>query len=95
MYSAAGGGGTTCAQQGAQSSVQGYCSRFRASGLTRPLAAGLDDASPEEALFVHVPLGTSRPLPDWALIAQQQQQQKKKRKGVTLMLLYGDLRRNG
>ena len=63
-----------------RTTVQDYCARFRASGLTWPRAGALDDVALEQALFARdpAPLTTSRPLPDWALIAQE-----KKRKGVT------------
>lgn len=72
-----------------RTTVQDYTARFRASGLTWPLAATLDDAALEQALFARVPVppGTSRPLPDWARLAQDKQ-----RKGVTLMLLWQEYR---
>lgn len=72
-----------------RSTVQDYCARFQASGLTWPLAAGLDDGALEQALFTRalVPPATSRPLPEWAAIAQE-----KKRKGVTLRLLWQEYR---
>ena len=72
-----------------RSTVQDYCARFRASGLTWPLAAALEDGALEQALFTRdvARSATSRPLPEWALIAQE-----KKRKGVTLMLLWQEYR---
>ncbi|MCO4099178.1 MAG: transposase [Gemmatimonas sp.] len=72
-----------------RTTVQDYCARFRASGLTWPLAATLDDGALEQALFARdrVPVATSRPLPEWARIAQE-----KRRKGVTLMLLWQEYR---
>ena len=68
-----------------RSTVQDYGARFRASGLTWPLAATLTDAALEHARFARPVMASpaSRPLPDWALIAQE-----KKRKGVTLWLLW-------
>lgn len=72
-----------------RTTVQDYTARFRASGLTWPIAAGLDDGALEQALFARVPVppGTTRPLPDWARLAQEKQ-----RKGVTLMLLWQEYR---
>ncbi len=47
-----------------RTTVQDYTARFRASGLTWPVAAGLDDGALEQVLFARVPVppGTSRPL---------------------------------
>ena len=75
-----------------RTTVQDYTARFRASGLTWPIAAGLDDGALEQALFARVPVppGTTRPLPDWARLAQEKQ-----RKGVTLMLLWQEYRQAG
>ncbi len=72
-----------------RTTVQDYGARFRASGLTWPLAAALTDAALEQALFARgsTAPATARPLPDWALIAQE-----KKRKGVTLWLLWQEYR---
>lgn len=72
-----------------RSTVQDYWARFRASGLTGPLAAALDDVALERALFARDPAlpAASRPLPVWAQIAQE-----KKQKGVTLMLLWQEYR---
>ena len=72
-----------------RSTVQDYCARFRASGLTWPLAVALTDSALEHALFARAITAptTTRPLPDWALIAQE-----KKRKGVTLWLLWQEYR---
>lgn len=72
-----------------RTTVQDYCARLGASGLTWPLAATLTDGALEQALFPRAmalaPAG--RPLPDWAQIAQE-----KKRKGVTLLLLWQEYR---
>jgi len=72
-----------------RSTVQDYCARFHASGLTWPLAAAMTDGALEQALFARAitPAPASRPLPDWAHIAQE-----KKRKGVTLLLLWQEYR---
>ena len=72
-----------------RTTVQDYCARFRASGLSWSLAATLDDGALEQALFVRDlgPVETRRPLPEWAGIAQEM-----KRKGVTLMLLWQEYR---
>ena len=67
-----------------RSTVQDYCARFRASGLTWPLVATMTDGALERAI---PPAPASRPLPDWAQIAQE-----KKRKGVTLLLLWQEFR---
>ncbi len=66
-----------------QSTVHEYLGRFRASGLSWPLPAALDEAAAEARLFVRkVPVGV-RPVPDWAVVHQEL-----KRKGVTLQLLW-------
>ena len=72
-----------------RTTVQDYLARFRGSGLTWPLAPGIDEAALERALFVvEVPVPEARrALPDWATIAQE-----KKRKGVTLHLLWQEYR---
>ncbi len=68
-----------------RSTVQDYLARFRASGLSWPLPAEVDEAALERALFTcNVRLPTpKRPVPDWAMMARE-----KKRKGVTLYLLW-------
>ena len=72
-----------------RSTVQDYCARFRASGLTWPLATALTDGALEDALFARAttPSSATRPLPEWAVIAQEKQQ-----KGVTLWLLWHEYR---
>ncbi|WP_439642553.1 helix-turn-helix domain-containing protein, partial [Gemmatimonas sp.] len=72
-----------------RSTVQDYCARFRASGLTWPLATALTDGALEDALFARAttPSSATRPLPEWAVIAQEKQQ-----KGVTVWLLWHEYR---
>lgn len=72
-----------------RSTVQDYTARFRASGLPWPLAVTMDEVALEQALFAgeRPAVATSRPLPDWALVAHE-----KKRKGVTLLLLWQEYR---
>ena len=72
-----------------RTTVQDYLARFRVSGLVWPLAANIDEAALEHALFTcDVPRPEARrPLPDWATIARE-----KKRKGVTLHLLWQEYR---
>jgi transposase len=69
--------------------VRDYVLRFRASGLTWPLAAQIGEEALEQALFKRgeFPPVRTRPLPDWALIAKEL-----KRKGVTLQLLWQEYR---
>lgn len=69
--------------------VTDYLRRFRASGLSWPLPAGLRDSELERRLF---PVTCStpareRPLPDWAWVHRELQ-----RKGVTLSLLWQEYR---
>lgn len=73
-----------------RTTVQDYLARFRVSGLAWPLAAPVDEAALECALFTREPGPpmASRPLPDWAVVARE-----KKRKGVTLQLLWQEHRR--
>ena len=73
-----------------RTTVQDYLARFRVSGLAWPLAAPVDEAALECALFTREPGPpmASRPLPDWAVVARE-----KKRKGVTLQLLWQEYRR--
>ena len=51
-----------------RTTVQDYCARFGASGLTWPLVAALTDEALEQALFTRAiaPAPAGRPLPDWA-----------------------------
>ena len=72
-----------------RTTVQDYLVRFRASGLSWPLAPDVDEAALEHALFARDawPPVASRPLPDWAAVARE-----KKRKGVTLHLLWQEYR---
>ncbi|MGH7621619.1 MAG: IS21 family transposase, partial [Gemmatimonadaceae bacterium] len=68
-----------------QSTVSECLSRFRASGLSWPLAGAIDEAMLEARLFVRpmIPTAADRPLPDWATIHREL-----KRTGVTLQLLW-------
>jgi transposase len=66
----------------------GYLRRVAAAGLEVAAAEALDDGALMAALFPPVPpAGTSRPLPDWAEVAQEL-----KKKGVTLQLLWHEYR---
>lgn len=68
-----------------QSTVSECLSRFRASGLSWPLALEVDEATLEARLFARsmLPASADRPVPDWAAIHREL-----KRTGVTLQLLW-------
>lgn len=68
-----------------QSTVHEYLRRFRASGLSWPLPADLDEGALAARLFMRAPQppAAMRPRPDWAVIHQELTQ-----KGVTLQLLW-------
>ena len=72
-----------------QGTVHNYVARFRASGLSWPLPAELDEAALDAQLFRRgeLPPSATRPVPDWATVHQEL-----KRKGVTLQLLWAEHR---
>jgi len=71
------------------STVSEYLQRFRASGLSWPLALDLDDVQLEQCLFpsVRVAQDPAKDLPDWGYIHREL-----RRKAVTLMLLWQEYR---
>lgn len=71
----------------ARSVVQECLRRVRAAKLTWPLPVELDDRRLEEMLYPSRPKPGCRTLPDWPQIHQEM-----KKKGVTLELLWHDIR---
>jgi len=71
------------------STVSDYVNRARAAGLAWPLAEDLDEEKLFRLLFPKPSRSASRaiPLPDWSMVHT-----KLRRKGVTLRLLWFDLR---
>jgi transposase len=68
-----------------QSTVSECLARFRASGLSWPLAPEIDEGELEGRLFARprLPATDERPRPDWAIVHREL-----KRTGVTLQLLW-------
>ncbi|AWV20309.1 Transposase (plasmid) [Roseomonas mucosa] len=69
--------------------VAAYVYRARASGLSWPLPAGLDDTALERRLFPGPPApeAARRPVPDWAQVEREL-----RRRGVTRALLWQEYR---
>lgn len=75
-----------------KSTIADYLERFQRSGLIWPLKDDIDDSRLEQLLFSkpqQVQVTEDRPLPDWNYIYREM-----RRKGVTLMLLWQEYKRD-
>ena len=74
-----------------RTTVGEYVSRARAAGLGWPLPEGWDDVRLEAEVYPPpLPVGASRPLPDWEWV--QRELSKRKKTKVTLQLLWLEYR---
>jgi transposase len=73
------------------STVGEYLARFKEAGLSWPLPEGWDDIRLEAELYPPpLPVGTSRPLPDWNWVHRELSKRKKTK--ATLQLLWLEYR---